>query len=120
MTHPGKDLRYASWNGTGWMLETVDAVNDVGRHPSLAIDAKDIPHISDHDASNKELKYATFGTNSGQWAIRTIDNDGDVGDYSSLALDPAGFIPGSPTMTRPAMCSIPGMDRMTGTVIALF
>ena len=46
MTHPGKDLRYASWNGTGWMLETVDAVNDVGRHPSLAIDAKDIPHIS--------------------------------------------------------------------------
>ena len=84
------DLRYASWNGTGWDLETIDSINDVGRHPSLAIDAGDHPHISYYDASYKELRYATYDTNSAQWVIRTIDTGGDVGSFSSIALDSSG------------------------------
>jgi len=87
----GHDLRYASWNGTLWNLETVDNAGDVGRNPSLAIDSKDIPHISYYDASNGELRYATYDATFGHWVIRTVDNEGNVGDYSSLALNPAGY-----------------------------
>jgi hypothetical protein len=84
------DLRYASWNGTGWELETVDSINDVGRQSSLAIDAHDQPFISYYDVTLQELKYATFDAMTAKWVIRTVDNNGDVGKYSSLALDPKG------------------------------
>ena len=83
-----KDLRYASWNGTGWLTETVDSINDVGAFSSLAIGTNGQPHISYYDASNHELRYAT--KTGDFWIKRTIDNDGMVGQFSSLALDPAG------------------------------
>ncbi|MFA6332546.1 MAG: hypothetical protein WCX22_06310 [Methanoregula sp.] len=85
-----EDLRYASWDGTQWVLETVDSMGDVGGHPSLAIDNSDRPHISYYGATSKELKYATRDAGSTEWVIRTVDNDGDVGQYSSIALDPSG------------------------------
>jgi hypothetical protein len=86
----GPGLRYASWNGTVWTFETVDAMGNAGRYSSLAIDAHDIPHISYYDGSSGELKYATRLTAAGDWVIRTVDTDGDVGRHSSLSLDPSG------------------------------
>jgi len=89
-----QDLRYASWNGTGWDTETVESLNDIGKHPSLAIDSRDQPHISYYDASYKELRYVVYNTTEsrylsplGDWHAITVDNTGDVGDYSSIALD---------------------------------
>jgi hypothetical protein len=84
------DLRYASWNGTGWNTETVDRAGDVGKYASLAIDSNDNPHIGYYDATNRELRYATRDTGITEWVIRTVDNDSDVGQYAKIALDPSG------------------------------
>jgi hypothetical protein len=83
-------LRYASWNGTAWTLDTIDATNDVGAYSSLAIGGSDEPQISYYDASYRELRYATYDGMSSQWVIRTVDTDGDVGSHTSIALDPSG------------------------------
>jgi hypothetical protein len=41
-------LKYASWNGSTWDIQTVDSSGDVGdyRHTSLALDSNDNPRIS--------------------------------------------------------------------------
>jgi hypothetical protein len=41
--HDSDDLRYASWTGTAWEIETVDGY---GSGYSLALDPWDYPHIS--------------------------------------------------------------------------
>jgi hypothetical protein len=84
------DLRYASWNGTSWIAETVEETGDVGQQSSLAIGTNGQPFISYYDVSHKELHLATRSPGALQWVIRTVDNDGDVGQYSSIALDPSG------------------------------
>lgn len=85
-----QSLRYASWNGTSWNLETVDMRNNVGEYSSLVIDAQDRPHIGYYDATLQELKYATRETPYAQWVIRTIDNENDIGQYVKIALDITG------------------------------
>jgi hypothetical protein len=84
------DLRYASWNGTSWITETVDEAGDVGQQSSLAVGTNGQPYISYYDVSQKELHLATRSPGTLQWVIRTVDNDGDVGQHSSIALDPSG------------------------------
>jgi hypothetical protein len=86
----GGALRYASWNGTAWTIEAVDAITDVGSYSSLAIDRFDRPHISYYDNLYGELRYATWDPHSSQWLIRTVDNEGNVGSHTSIALDPSG------------------------------
>lgn len=86
----GKDLRYASWNGTGWELETIDAINNEGEYSALALDAQDRPHIGYYDASFGRLRYATRTSPYTSWRIRTVDRDGDCGQFVNIALDPSG------------------------------
>ncbi len=83
------DLKYASWNGTAWNIETVHATGKIGKQSSLAINSRDQPFISYYDTSNKELRFATRNPGEQQWVSHTVDNNG-VGEYSSLALDPSG------------------------------
>jgi hypothetical protein len=52
------------------------------------MDTNDNPHISYFDASDVDLKYATF--NGSTWQIETVDSAGGVGRYTSIALDAKG------------------------------
>ena len=79
------DLRYIRWNGTSWIIETIDYMGSVGVTSSIALDSNDNPHISYYDGTNKDLKYAKWSGN--YWAIETVDSIGDVGMWTSIVLD---------------------------------
>ena len=91
----GGDLKYARWNGTSWVTETVASSNGpashskttgkTGRFTSIALDSNNHPHISYYDGTNNDLKYVRW--NGTSWVIETIDNAGDVGGDTSIALD---------------------------------
>lgn len=54
-------LQYASWTGSQWVFEDVDAtIGGVGLGSSLAIDSSGNPQISYHDWLNGDLKYAAL------------------------------------------------------------
>lgn len=68
----------------------MDSVGSVGWYTSLALDAADQPHISYHDYTNRDLKYAYYdGT---VWQIQPVDSTGAVGRYNSLGLDTNGLL----------------------------
>ncbi len=52
------DLKYAYWDGSGWKVETVDSVGDVGQSSSLAFDNNGVGVISYYDVTNGDLKVA--------------------------------------------------------------
>ncbi|MFC2051037.1 hypothetical protein ACFLTN_07705, partial [Chloroflexota bacterium] len=83
-------LKYASYNGTAWNIQTVDdSADKVGDYTSLALDDSGYPHISYYDGTNGDLKYASY--NGTAWNIQTVDSAGDVGRATSLALDATGY-----------------------------
>ena len=75
-----RDLKYASWNGSAWNLQTVDSTGDVGWYSSIAMDSNNNPHVSYY--GNGYLMYAEW--NGSDWSIQTIDVA--VG-LSSIAVD---------------------------------
>lgn len=83
------DLRYASWDGAKWILETLDAKGDVGAYSSLAIDSHNQPYITYYDATKHTLRFTTKNPATQKWIFWTIE-EGDVGTWTSLALDPLG------------------------------
>ena len=90
----GSSLRYASWNGTAWVKETVDSDNDAGRYSALVIDSSDRPYIGYYDATFGELRYATRDSPVSAWKTHIVDNAGDAGYYVKAALDPVTNHPG--------------------------
>jgi len=98
---PNGDLKYASWDGQTWSLQTVDGdtasnePGDSGKYTSLKLDSLGNPHISYYDVTNGDLKYAYWRV--GTWHYVTVDGyhsaTDDVGHYSSLALDPTSGAP---------------------------
>jgi hypothetical protein len=82
------NLKYASWTGTSWNIETADSDGNVGKDSSLALDSADNPHITYLDGTNGNLKYAT--RTSAGWNIQIVDNA--VGGYCRLVLD-STYIP---------------------------
>ncbi|MED5291045.1 MAG: Ig domain-containing protein, partial [Candidatus Thermoplasmatota archaeon] len=84
------DLKYATCSSScssasSWTTSTIDSVGNVGSRTSIAIDSNDAVHISYHDITNGDLKYAT--DQSGSWANTTVDSVGTVGKYTSIAID---------------------------------
>lgn len=109
LPHDNDDLRYAYWNGSSWLIQTADAgevlrgetTETVGLYTSIALDTLGNPHISYYDASNGDLKYASWDGSS--WQIEIADagevisvspggriTTETVGYYTSLALDAFG------------------------------
>ena len=73
-----------------WMIMTVDSSGAVGEYSSIAFDSEDRAHISYHDSTNSDLKYATSeGPQDGEGitdpsdATVWFDNEG----YASYAPD---------------------------------
>ena len=84
-------LKYAYWDASAseWISETVDSVEDVGKHTSLALapTAPYTPHISYHDQGDGTLKHAY--RDGSDWISRKVDSTGNVvGEYTSLTLEP--------------------------------
>ncbi len=76
-------VKYASWNGTTWVIETVDS-GIGGYHVSLVLDSNDDPHVSYRDTYVSDLRYARW--DGIDWNVEVVDSNGEVGD-SSLAVD---------------------------------
>jgi hypothetical protein len=86
-----------------WTCTTVDGASpseDVGKYPSMKIDASGNRHVSYYDITHGTLKYALYkgsqGGNCGlgnasDWACMTVDKNGNVGLFTSLALTQAGL-----------------------------
>ncbi len=55
-------------NGPNWTIMTVDSSGAVGEYSSIAFDSEDRVHISYHDSSNSDLKYATSEGPQSPWS----------------------------------------------------
>jgi len=93
-----RDLKYAGWNGSGWVFQIVEAAQTansewIGMFTSLVLDGADNPHISYQKSYTDNgywfaLRYARW--NGTEWNLQTVDEDGEVGIENSLALDSSG------------------------------
>jgi len=69
-----KDLKYATNDGTGWVVSTVESQGDVGRYASLAIDSQDNPVISYYQPDGNTSGYIKVARWDGaQWDIQRVD-----------------------------------------------
>jgi hypothetical protein len=95
-----RDLRFAvcresCTSSSGWLGMAVETDGDVGREPSLAVDAQGRAHVAYYDFQRGALRYATCSTTcESQAAWRTVeaDGDGDVGRSPALTVDAQGRI----------------------------
>ena len=83
-----RDLKYAAWDGSKWVLTTADSSGMVGEYSSLVLDSGGNPRISYYDQTKGDLKYAAW--DGSRWAITIVDSSKRVGQFSSLALDSGG------------------------------
>jgi hypothetical protein len=86
-------LKYASWNGSTWDIQVVDAGGVTGwngKWSSLSIDPSGRPHISYcafDETYDSYLNYAWW--NGTGWSTQTVDPSGS-GLFTSIALDSEG------------------------------
>jgi hypothetical protein len=83
-----EELRHARWDGTKWIISTLEDGERTGFYTSLALDSADHPHISYHSLdAGAVLKYARWS--GAVWHIETADRNEGSGYYTSLVLDSA-------------------------------
>jgi hypothetical protein len=88
------DVKYASWTGSGWDIQTV-ATEKFVNNVYLALDSNNNPHILYGGESAKggnnvgtEVKYAYYdGSN---WSIQTVMSNLTTGVFGNLAVDSYG------------------------------
>jgi hypothetical protein len=83
-------LKYARWDGSNWIISTVDSDDNtaLGQYTSIALDNSDHAHISYfYDwYDNSQLRYAHWTGST--WQISIIDSSlGTLGTYTSIAID---------------------------------
>ena len=89
----GNGLRLASFDGSTWGTQTVDAGSNKGCDSSIVIDENDHVYIAYQDRDNSKLKFAT--NKSGSWLSYSPDasssgNNMYPGYATSLAMDQQG------------------------------
>jgi hypothetical protein len=77
------DIKYASWDGETWLIETVWP--GISSCTSLALDSDDFPHISFQGVDH----YCYYACRDGdEWQIQFVYGTiGPSGEFSSLAVD---------------------------------
>jgi len=86
-----KDLKYASWDGSRWVITTIESAGNVGEYSSLELDANGSPRIGYYDASRGNLKFASWNLTTSLWVTEIVDSSKKVGTFTSLALDKNGI-----------------------------
>lgn len=84
-------LKFASFDGQRWSIETVDKRPETGKFNALALDASGYPHIAYSNVSLGDLLYAAWDGsrwNFGDVDSRRVHND-YVGIGDSIAMDHA-------------------------------
>ena len=85
------DLVYQRGDTTGWTAPAIiDGSGSVGEAPSMVVDSVGALHISYHNGSGGELKYATNA--SGAFVTQVVDTSGTVGRRSAITMDAAGIL----------------------------
>ena len=89
----GNGLRLASFDGSAWTTQSVDAGSNKGCDSSIVIDENDHVYIAYQDRDNSKLKFAT--NKSGSWLSYSPDassfgNTMHPGYATSLAMDEQG------------------------------
>jgi hypothetical protein len=71
---------------SGWSVETVDSIGNVGQYASLGFTSDNTPYIAYHDVSNGTLKVAYKINNA--WGYEIVDggNGSVAGTYADLAV----------------------------------
>ncbi|MBJ29671.1 MAG: hypothetical protein CMB61_06435 [Euryarchaeota archaeon] len=81
------NLRYAHYDGTSWVITTVDSSGSVGGFTSIANDANDRPRIAYHDSGANILRLAVWDGSS--WTLTTQDSDSS-GQGTQVTVDADG------------------------------
>jgi len=81
--------KYAEYDGSAWLIQTVDTGDEAGEFCSLAVDTDDKPHVVYCiNPGFKDLKYGYF--NGVSWDLHVLDSEGSVGFYTSIAINSEG------------------------------
>jgi hypothetical protein len=85
-------LKYASFDGQTWSIQTADQRHATGKFNSLSLDAAGRPHISYTQHTTGDLLYASW--DGKHWTYSAPEphhvNNSYVGNGNSIALDSAG------------------------------
>jgi hypothetical protein len=85
-------LKFASFDGQKWTIETVDKRAETGKFNSVALDSAGHPHIAYSHVALGDLLYAAW--DGSHWTLGDADSRRTHGDYvgigNSIALDGSG------------------------------
>lgn len=88
-------MRYASWNGSAWTIETIGqpsvyaSTSDL-THVAIAVDAANVPHVAYYGSANHVTYAKRTGANT--WAREDVDTSTDTGNGVAIAVDAAGHV----------------------------
>lgn len=98
----GEALKYASWTGSNWEIQTVDAsYSEIGLHLSLALDSNDTPYIMYFTPSSYvdsitgssvrlvSIKLAILKNSS--WSIEPVLASYNFFAFGNMVLDSKGY-----------------------------
>jgi hypothetical protein len=81
------DLHYATYDGSEWKNEIVDASGWVGYHNSIALDSNDRPHISYCTCCLVDVHLWYAWWDGSEWQTELVDDNERTGYDTSIAFD---------------------------------